>query len=857
MLKKVGVSKLLFLFTMIIATCLPLSVKAEGEKVELEDLLQDTKLTWSDFDQFAQQFGDKTKFQAVSLNGGKNYPSVISAKNAPLEVSELASQLKVEEISDQQLRENYKELFDSYFSYIDEDEVGNKYLLIIDQPVKVTFKTNVDLFNVTVDSKPTQKIQNNGHIELAKGQQYKVLVEADGRKSYEEMIDLRNVDKQGYTVEVKLESNTNWGVIVGIIVGLVVLILIIPIIIRKFFSSETEADPDLGMKADPDPGMKADPDPGTKAGTDSGRKSGTDTREIIYTVADICITSDILESERQREIITKKLKNKISDQVRDFQIILDKIQKRIEEQKNGDFDEKIDEFELRKSRIEVTYKSKSEDINTEIEKLRNIIRYANPQEEIVDIGQFIMDYYSALGNSFLEGYQLYNDITRYKYSKGNLLVGMDTSPRGLSHAEVLQMINEYASPIFSTMISQIKDLQGNISDFSKSLNSIQKTIDISIAPRIQLLENQQSQNVRNILQVRKDLKEELQSISEKMNVNVEDSNGINSELDKKLKLFKEDIEDKLNKINELAFEKLKKYVNDELESRVDSLISNQRYNASELLQMQQQIIEQSKQIELGQRELNELDTKFAGKLRSLKQEMDNKIANVNDTVIQKLKDIVKNEIISRIDSLEIQQSQNVSEILKMRQVIMKQSKQIKLTEDELRDFDKKFETEFIALQEDLINQLLQMHNSIVAKLAEHYSKAEQYTEINKQIVQTINEKCSPEVIHSLAVGRYLAKYQKEILNVDASVVFLAYAKAVEKILNPNNDRNFSFYQATKDEKVEHLREDLEWIRKKRNDAAHTQSVTMTDVNQVDKKLLEKYVNDDVFITELIKAKNIN
>ena len=512
-------------------------------------------------------------------------------------------------------------------------------------------------------------------------------------------------------------------------------------------------------------------------------------------IVGIHISSDILHDEHQRDYYVKRLKAKLSIQVGAFEVILDKIQQEIEDLIRINSKGAIVEYGLKKDLLKKAYYQTRKVVNTNIEQLKDISRdrYAEPLKEVKQTARLLIEAFNDLRHISLEGYQFYNDVTLYKYS--NALLETKDGQQGSSHALVMQMIDEHFSSMISTMMSQIKDLEDGMSYFSKLLDSIQDTINSSIQPRMDLLEHKQHQNIQEIFQVRKELEKELHRTLEKINLG-----HSNPELNEKFEAFKTDMEEKLNEINNRALGKLQEYVNAELASTIDSLKTQQTFSANDLLQMQRQIMEQSKQIELGQRELNELDTKFSDKLTSLKQDMDNKIARASEAVIQKLKDIVKNEIVSRIDSLENQQSQNVLEILEMRKDIIKQSTQIKLAKDELRDFDKKFETEFVALQENVENQILQMHNSIVAKLAEHYSQEEQYTEINEQIAQKINAKCSPEVIHSLALGRYLAKYQKEILNGDASVVFLAYAKAVEKILIQAIIRTLHFIKQYKMEK---------------------------------------------------------
>lgn len=795
MLQRKGISQLFFLFAVILITFFPLSVGAKKETVSIEDLLEDPELTTADFMRFEEQLEGKDKFQALGLNGERNYPSMISEVNAPSEVAQLAERLQFEEISEQPLREEYKEIFDSYFAYIDEDEVGNKYLFVINQPVRVIFDTNVDAINVTVDSKPTEKIKNNGYIELKKGQQYKVVVEADGYTSYTGTIDLRNVDKLTETKTVELQSSTNWGSII-VAIAIVILALVVFWVLEK-------------------------------------RKRKTpNSLEVILTIANINISSDILKSEQQRNLITSRLKEKIGDQVRKFKIILDKIQTEIIEQKAKGFNRNIDDFEVRKSTIESNYNNKSDSINIQIDNLRGILKFSDPESEIEQIAHSMMDSYSVLGNSFLEGYQLYNEIMIYKYRENPPLIETRHNSYGLSHAEVLKMINEYASPIISTMISQIKDLQGNTAELSKSLNSISNIIKSSIEPRIQLLEKQQNKTIQEILQTRSDLEEEIRSV-----INNSHTKDENPEINKQFEAFKASMEEKLSKINELALENLKKYVHAELASSVEELTHKTSHNTSELLQLRKQITDEVQQLKIEQ---GKLGTEWI----DLKREMENKIEKINESVKQQLIDFVNNDFAPRILLVEEKQHQYVVEISNLRQKI----------KNELQNADDKLTGELDVLWEKVENKIDDMYNSILTQLSDIFSKEQKYEEISQQIAQKINVECSPEIIHSLALGRYLYTHQKEILNDDASVVFIAYAKAVEKILNPSNDPKFKLHEAIKDQKLAHLKDDLEWIRGKRNDAAHTKKVTVEDAKRVDDRLLENNTNDGVLITKLIKAK---
>ncbi|MFJ7727878.1 hypothetical protein ACIQXV_17165 [Neobacillus sp. NPDC097160] len=687
------------------------NVHAGSEGGKIEDLVNEKKLNWTNFDQFAKGLEENQKFYAIHLNGNLNYPSLISPNISPMEIVELAQDTKRATLSKEELQKEYSKVFDNYFCYYVEDSNGNTYLLILDQLVKVKVATNSKDFLLTVDSNHYKDFKNNGYVELKKGQTYKFKIEKQGYKSFEKMVDLRG-NKSSYTLKADLKSTTNWTIYIVVILGIAGGI---GICIWFFYKRRRDEQRRKQREQESIPIRK--PLEGTKTQKSGKPILGTsplkpnpndDSYEVIseiygelpllkpVTIAGVILDHSIIDDESKAAYIIQALNRKIKMPITKIDSLLREMKEIIITEKSRNDNSEITGFLRKIHSMEEDCKINKGNLELDIDRLRALKRTLEPIKEFNYTIQPILDSYNSLLVLYFKVCDLSNEVLSYKYKENKRLGNEEREINGTHNQEAMEMIKNTVMPMINTLMGQMQDVQSNLGHFSVLIDNMEKYIENVVLSRIKVLESNQEQSIQEILQIREDI--------------VKLPEEIQKDIEKKLLLSK-----------------------------------------------------------------SELNEEFNQQMEALKMEMEDKIQTINHSVLSKL---------------------------------------------------------------DQLNN----HN-------------QQYQDIALMIKKRIPVKCPPVIINSLTLGRYLFHYQREIFKNDASVIYLAYCKALENIFNPKSDKNFNFAAFLSDHPMltRHFKDvDFQRIRENRNNAAHTKKVSLVEVERIDQELLEQKTNNDVLIVRLIK-----
>ena len=207
---------------------------------------------------------------------------------------------------------------------------------------------------------------------------------------------------------------------------------------------------------------------------------------------------------------------------------------------------------------------------------------------------------------------------------------------------------------------------------------------------------------------------------------------------------------------------------------------------------------------------------------------------------------------SRIDAIETKQNLQVKDLLEIKNKFLKVLNEMDINKASIWKMDQRFSKRFDLYKQEIDEKIQNMYDAILNKLDEQFCKDRQYRGIQKEIENKFNNvDVNQEVIDSLTLGRYMYRHQQDIFSNDASVIYLAYSRSVEKIVNPKNSRDIGLYRRL--EKIkDKFKFDLTWLVDKRNLAAHTGNVTLQDVEKIDKELLENREGNNFKIVELLK-----